>query len=330
MHKRSLFRNKLIFILLFLAFVIIAAAVSLSFVYYVRPKNNMQDFIGENDRDYHIVILGTYENQLFLQQIYEGARKYSNRYDAVVELYVPNSKAQDVPLQQLLDYATFVNADGIIAYIDSADEVLPNFYRINDTSIPLVTTGQYASGVKQISFIGNNYWELGNTIGNEAVSVLGKKGMAFIISSEYSSNSTYSNMTNSIQAKLKNYAEIEYEVVDQEKLFSELGDIIHKVGDYISKEENVIFVCLNEEDTIKTAQILTEKNILSDKFVNLIGFGNNETCQTYFNKGTITELISLDPISIGEAAVSELFEYRNKGYANSYIAADVIIQRRAQ
>ena len=39
------------------------------------------------------------------------------------------------------------------------------------------------------------------------------------------------------------------------------------------------------------------------------------------------ELVSLDPQKIGEAAIREWFEYRTKGYANSYITADVKISR---
>lgn len=226
-----------------------------------------------------------------------------------------------------MDYASYVNADGIIAYIDSADEVIPDLTKIHAEPIPLVTTGHFASGIKQISFIGNNYWELGNTIGTETVAGLNENGIAFIISSEYSSNITYSNMTNSIQTKLKNYPGISYEVVDHVTLENKMNDILEVIKENLRLDKNVIFVCLTEEDTIRTAQFLTEINILSDKHVNLIGFGNNETCQGYLNKGTIKELISLDPNSIGEAAIRELFEYKRNGYANSYIAADVIIQK---
>ena len=35
----------------------------------------------------------------------------------------------------------------------------------------------------------------------------------------------------------------------------------------------------------------------------------------------------IDPEKIGERAMRELFEYRNKGYANSYVTADVKISR---
>ena len=100
----------------------------------------------ENSLSYHIIVTGTYENQLFMQQVYEGASKYADYNCAVVELYVPQSQADDSSLQDLLDYCSYVNADGIIAYIDSPDENLSVLQRSEEVEIPLVTTGQFAAG----------------------------------------------------------------------------------------------------------------------------------------------------------------------------------------
>ena len=89
-----------------------------------------------------------------------------------------------------------------------------------------------------------------------------------------------------------------------------------------------IFITLNEDDTIQYAQILAE--LYPENKCRLIGMGGNEVCQTYLQKGWIDELFSLDPEKIGERAMRELFEYRNHGYANSYITADVKLSRSPQ
>ena len=82
-----------------------------------------------------------------------------------------------------------------------------------------------------------------------------------------------------------------------------------------------IFISLTEDDTIVSAQLLSE---MFDSFrYKLIGIGGNEVCQLYLQKGWIGELVSLDPEKIGETAIRELFEYRSQGYANSYVTADV-------
>lgn len=327
MSKSIGLKNKLLplFLLLFVVIGVISLFVFFALMFGKGPQLEQRE---ETNKNNHIVILGTYENRLFLEKVYEGAKKNGDFYSAVVELYVPNSKAQDKTLAELLDYASFVNADGVLAYIDSVDTHISAFTKVSGEVIPLVTTGVYSSGVEQISFIGNNYWELGNKIGTEAVKLLNGQGMAFIISSEYSSSSTYSNMTNSIQSKLRGYEGISFTVVDQNDLRDDFESILTVMRDYVQRDENILFVCMNEEDTLETAHLFTENKIFSDKHVNMIGFGTNETCQSYLNKGTITELISLDPNSIGESAINQLFEYKEKGYANSYIAADVLIQKR--
>ena len=95
--------------------------------------------------------------------------------------------------------------------------------------------------------------------------------------------------------------------------------------DFEITDRHKVFITLTEEDTIKYAQILAE--ILPASSYDLIGFGSNETCKLYLQKGSIKELISMDPVKIGETAIKEIFEFRNNGYANSYISADIKITR---
>ena len=75
-----------------------------------------------------------------------------------------------------------------------------------------------------------------------------------------------------------------------------------------------------------TAQTLQESG-LENEGIGFIGFGSSETSKMYMEKSIIKELISVDPEKIGELAITELFEYRNKGYANSYITPDIEISR---
>lgn len=280
----------------------------LSAAYDSNAKLNEEDI-----RSYHIVVTGSYENQLFMQQVYEGALKYADSHSAVVELYVPQSQASNLSLQELLDYCVYVNADGIIAFIDSPDEQIKMLTHSEGNEIPLITTGQFAQGVHQISFIGSGYWELGKKVADEILSILKDEGKVYVINEFLSTNSNYNNLINSMQTALLAYPDIQIEV---------LGRLNQ---DFNFTSDKNLFVCLTEDSTILTTQLLRE--MFSENEYNVIGFGSNEACQVYLQKGLVTELISLDPVKIGETAISELFEYRNKGYANSYISADVKITR---
>ena len=165
--------------------------------------------------------------------------------------------------------------------------------------------------MQQISFIGTNNWELGKKIADETQNFLPNGGNVYIISETLDTNSN--TLISSIQ--------------------SALGDnqrIITKVIDDVSSDikidgKNNIFLSITEETTILSAQLLSEQ-FDADRY-KLIGFGGNEVCQLYLQKGWISELVSLDPEKIGETAIRELFEYRTKGYANSYITADVKISK---
>ena len=260
---------------------------------------------------YNIIITGTYENQSFLTKLYEGASAMAKSYNAVVDLHVPQSQADTNSLQELLDYCSFMNADGIIAYIDSPDETPVVLQRSNEPAIPLVTTGQFSANLPQISYVGINNWELGKKIADEIHSLLPEEGNVFIIIDSIATNSV--NLISSIQLALQENPLIQSTVMES------IPEDLELYG------ENNIFICLTEDDTIRLAQRLSEQ-FLSYNY-KLLGFGGNEVCQLYLQKGYIWELFSLTPEQIGQTAIRELFEYRNKGYANSYITAEVKIAR---
>ncbi len=291
----------------FIAFLVFYSSLIIS-----RTKNQTQNEYNPADTClYHVIVTGTYENQTFLSELYEGAAKVADAYNALVDFHVPDSQADTTSIQNLFDYCSFMNADGIIAYIDSPDETPTLLQRSGDPSIPLITTGQFSPNMQQISFIGINNWELGKKISDEIHNLLSEGGNVYIISSTLTTNS--SNLISGIQSALQENQNIILTVME------ELPPEIEIRG------ENNIFICLTEDDTIRMAQELSEKFLPFN--YQLLGFGGNEVCQLYLQKGFITELFSLNPEKIGETAMRELFEYRNRGYANSYITADVKISR---
>ena len=277
---------------------------------HTRPQNH-NEYYPSDTCLYHVIITGTYENLSFLSEVYKGASKLAGAYKTVVDLHVPNSQADTESLQSLLDYCSFLNADGIIIYLDSSEDTPVLLRRQDAPAIPLITTGQFSPNMQQISYIGTNNWELGKKIADEAQYFLPVGGSVYIISQSDDTNSY--TLISSIQSALGDNQTITTKVID--KVTPEL----------IIEGKDNIFITLTEDDTILSAQLLSEQ---FDSFrYKLIGIGGNEVCQLYLQKGWIGELVSLDPEKIGETALRELFEYRSKGYANSYITADVKTSR---
>ena len=272
---------------------------------------NQNQYNASDNLLYHVIITGSYENQSFLSEVYKGASKLAPAYKTTVDLHVPKSQADTESLQELLNYCSFLNADGIILYLDSSEDTPVLLKRSDYPQIPIITTGQFSPNMKQISFIGTNNWELGKKIADETQNFLPEGGDVYIISDSNDLNSN--TLISSIQSALGDNQTINTRVIENIIQAPDIG------------QRNNIFITLTEDDTIANAQMLAE-NFNPDSY-KLIGFGGNEVCQLYLQKGWIAELVSLDPEKIGETAIMELFEYRRKGYANSYVTADVKISR---
>ena len=312
MEKKTARRIK--WVLLIFSFI---ALLIFSIVYYAvfftsrSYIHNQNEYNADDTELYHVIITGTYENQSFLTAVYEGASKISPAYKTVVDLHVPSPQADTESLQNLLDYCAFLNADGIIIYLDSSDNPPVLLQRSDSPEIPIVTTGQFSPSMNQISYIGTNNWELGKKIAEETQNYLPVGGCVYILNDTSDTNSN--TLISSIQSSLQDNQSITIKVID--RIIPELT----------IEGKNNIFITLTEDDTILSAQLLSEQ--FDDFRYKLIGIGGNEVCLLYLQKGWIGELVSLDPEKMGETAIRELFEYRTKGYANSYITADVKITK---
>ena len=312
MEKKTTRLVKWVLLIFSIVAFLVFSIVFYSSLYFSRTNNHAQNDYNPDDTClYHVIVTGTYENRSFLSDLYEGAAKLAPSYNALVDFHVPDSQADTTDIQNLFDYCSFMNADGVIAYIDSSDFTPELLQRADNPIIPLITTGQFNPNLQQVSFIGINNWELGKKIADEIENLLTDGGNVFIISNSISTNTA--NLISGLQSALQENQDIQSTVMES------IPDTMEIHG------YNNIFICLTEDETIRLAQELPE-HFLHINY-RLLGFGANEVCQLYLQKGFITELFSLDPEKIGETAMKELFEYRNRGYANSYITADVKISR---
>ncbi len=299
--------------------VAIAIILPLLFAFFVY--RNFSNFSRESDsvdRDFHILVIGKTENNNFLNNVYRGADQVSTMYNAVVELHVPSSKAEESSLESLFEYAEFVKADGVIAYID--EETASLDFPVKNLDIPVVTIGNFCQEIPQISFIGNNYSESGKLLAKTAFEYcIGNSEIYIINSSE--KNPNYSNLMNTITVSLKGYS-MPFEILEGS------GPEIEKtVLNEIStdSEKELILVCLSEEDSIHMSQLSSDP-IFSGKF-KIISFGENQTVTTYFNKGIINAIVSVDQENTGTRAMKEIFDYKKNNFANSYVYAGLNLKK---
>ncbi|MCR4940060.1 MAG: substrate-binding domain-containing protein [Treponemataceae bacterium] len=309
-------------------FLIVSICICGSYIYLSYNELN-SDAENENERLFSsrsksILITGSSENEDYLKQIYEGVLENCEMYDSSVQLYVPSSKAEKVNLQSLLYYGGFINADCVISYIDSSPSDLIPPKNSSGVTVPLITVGNYDPDLPQISFIGINYSELGRIFASEIISFLNSKGTVFILNTSSKNDLNYSTLVSSLLSSLKQESNIRVEIsaVLKDSSFSLQDSIRQQI---VSMPNIDVLVSLTEESTILATQTVTDLNKAGK--INIIAFGEGTGSQSYYDKGLITELISIDSKDIGKKALDEFYEFSTKGSANSYVMADVKVQR---
>ena len=287
-------------------------------------KNRALEF--ENvleDRNYHIVVTGDYENALFLSQVFEGADSVSANYNSIVELYVPHSYAQNESLQHLFDYVSFSNADAVIAFFpqneDLKDLVMPEK---NDAQpIPIIAIGNYHPQIPQVAYIGINYSEMGKKTAEEAIMLAKNDGKIFLLQGDIGNGSQNSSFMNSFYSALAKESDSNYSLNITESVPREF-ELMEKYN--IQAGEKIVFITLNEYATVQTSQILSAySEVRSD----IISVGNSEITESLYNRGKITEIIAVDPKRIGQLAISEIFEYFALHNSNNYLNAEIQIRK---
>lgn len=312
---------------LFLVLLVLLAIILCVYMFFLSPFYAIEDGSGtepSENRKYHIVVVGRSQNESFLTEIFTGAEEHSSEYDCVVELNIPKSSVENESMQNLLDYAAYTNADGVIAYMDEADSLVQVPLNKDKETIPLVTVAQYLPSVSQISYIGTNYSELGRKISYECSTYLHGYGSLIIINTNMENNPNYSILMSSLTTSLSGWINIDTSVVELESSIE-----IHKrnglVERKIRNDEVKLIVCLSTEDTIHAAQLLTDMGMTGN--IGIIGFGEGSVVEKYLENGVVTELLSIDSQKIGRSALKELFEYIRYGHANNYITADVCVKK---
>ena len=287
-------------------------------------KNRALEF--ENvleDRNYHIVVTGDYENALFLSQVFEGADSISANYNSIVELYVPQSFAQNESLQHLFDYVSFSNADAVIAFFPQnenlKDLVMPE--KNDSQPIPIITIGNYHPQIPQVAFIGINYSEMGKKTAEEAIMLAKPDGKIFLLQGDIGNSSQNSNFMISFYSALAKESASTSTLNITETVPREF-ELMEKYN--IQAGEKIVFITLNEYAAVQTSQILSAYN---DVHTDIISVGNSEITESLFQRGKITEIIAVDPKRIGQLAISEIFEYFALHNSNNYLNAEIQIRK---
>ena len=319
--KKS-FILKIIFSLMTLCVVILFG---FYFVFLSRGIKVLPQGAGSSgtERKYNILVASGLKGETFSRQVLRGAQATAQKYNCAIEFFVPENQAEDYSVQALFDYASYIDADGVIAYIPAAEKNLTLPVKRDGSPIPLVTVGAYIPELPQVSYIGLDFSELGRTIAEEILYFTGGQGNAYILYSDFLNNN-YDLLLKSLMAGVKNQPKLHISTVNitQEKN-SQTGFISQKLLDSDGK---ALFVTLSEENSVSLAQSIPD--FYQSKKISIIGFSNGADSRAYFEKGIITELILVNSLEIGRRAVEEIFQYKKDGKSSSYIIAGIDVLKK--
>lgn len=307
-------------LLLLAAIILSTVFLAAQFMIFQNEQGSGQSEARERSRN--ILVLGKSDRKAYLEQVFLGAQSRSKANDAAVDLYTGTSATQEISTQALLNYASYLQADGIIVYIESSDSKLDIPLNKQGKPIPMVTIGAYRPDLPQLSYIGANYSELGKITGREIIGQIGQSGKAILLESSGQNDANHSNLMAGLLGTLAPHPEISIKTLqfEKESSFSKEDNLRQQLA---SEEGLELIVSLTEENTILAAQSVRDLN-LSGK-VKIIGFGDSDDCRSDFEKKIVTELISVKIQDIGRRAMTEIFEYLENGYANSFVSAEVEI-----
>lgn len=273
---------------------------------------------------YFVVVAGKWADRAIIEQVFQGVQDSADVLNCAVELCAPETAAQDVSVSQLLEYASFACADGVILVNSDEYLELPELTDVHGASIPIITVGQWSASNREVSCISSNYYSMGKEVVRALVEMNVSSLLVFsdLAHAHQGVNSLASSVQESFNA-LQRPLSIDISIVDTPSAFAS-DDLLRKK---ILETDAEVVLCVTPELTAQAAQTLIDTNRTGD--LKLVGLYKTERTLEYMQKGMVTSLITPDIEVMGQYAVEEMVSYLTTGYCNSYRRGNMLLLDRA-
>lgn len=329
----SFFDNKRllkIFVPVFWVSALILAAVSIFLTLGILINILPAEQTDNDRRTYHIVAAGTRSCSYSLSKILEGAVSVQDEFDCIVEEYKGIDEFSELNgsenLRMQLDYVRFVKADGLILYLCDENIPVPEIKGADGRKIPVVLIGSSNTDSSAISFIGANKYEVGKLAAKEILSY-GRRKNLLVIAEHTEKLMEDGTIISSMSQSFKQYgSNIEISFLDVNPVIAEniLG-VDEQISRSIARLNPDSIFCLSADYTVLAAQAVLSQN--KTGMTEIIGLYDNEEAKDYLKRGIVSSLITVDFYGIGKKAVAEIFNWKEDGFANSYVNIDIEVIR---
>lgn len=305
MKKKSL-------IVTLLGLIAVSCFIYISFFAYRIRAVSRGSYRDSREYKYHVLVGVTESNADYAKEFYEGTKYICPVFDAAVELLETSPEDIDSLLDYWIEYARFVDADGLILY--SGDDTLSSkkLIGLHEKEIPVVIAGECSTGSQQVSHVTSSKYELGKLAFQEIIDGGWKKPVA-IVRKNYQSDQPY-RIISAIERNMPQQKKIKiHNLVSEEVIDDEVRNVLMQ---YAQNDSADVIITFTAEETNLIAQTIVDQNI-TDK-LSVIGFSGDKKTLDYIKKGIVSANIYADPWEMGAASAEELFKWKSSGFSNNY------------
>lgn len=275
---------------------------------------------GEESRSYqdHIVVIGDEFDTQFHEDFFNGIKFTAAENDAIAEYLGQDSFYSASSLEDWIDYARFVDADGIIIVSRKNGLFMDKVMNFHDHEIPVVVAGECSPGGNQISHVTSSKYEMGKLAAEKIRKGGWKKPVAFI-RGDLDTDEPY-RIVSGAERNLRGMKIRMHMLVSGDVMDDEVRSSLMNLGETNSAD---IILCFSSEETNLVAQTIIDQN-LTEK-MGVMGFYGDEKTKEYLSKGIVVAMISSDPWKMGSICVDELYSWKRRGFSNKYRQINVYL-----
>lgn len=307
--------------------ILVAVMTTLGLIFFHYQVKKVTS-VAEETREFsnHYAFIARDNSNQFFGSIYRAAKKEGEKRNDYVEL-MGEDLAVDYSRDDLMKIAIHSNVDGIILEADEKETTVDLINQAVEASIPVITVGSDCTGSTRQSFVGISNYALGQEYGRQMLKMVGDKVQEVLVlmntnAEDSSQNIIYSGLRETIEkSEERNRFHIETMAVNDDSPFG----AEESVRDIFLHADELpdIMICLNELNTNCVCQAVIDFNKVGQ--IKIFGYYENDSIKDAISKQIVTCTASIDTEQMGEYCVQALDEYKETGYVNEFMQADIVL-----
>lgn len=312
--------------------IMIAAAVILSLLFSWKLRNTLGSAdVRTQEYKHHFVFISGDSEKEFWNEVFCGAKKQAEKENVYLE-ELGGSQLVDYEASDLLRIAVNSSVDGIIYCGHHSEEALGYMEQARQKGIFVVNLQDDIEDVGLQCFVGVNSYDMGLEFGKQICSLydpeLAPDGHRIMILAEDTATDSRMSLlslgiTDCFAQQLPdvNLPEIEIRKVDTSDAFSAEEAIrdIYTDGEQLPE----FMVCLNSNFTECICQGSVDYNRVGA--MKILGSYVTDTILDAVEKQLIVSTVKLDTEDMGEECVKVLMDYKDNGYASSFVSVSTTL-----